>query len=268
MKRPLLELPATLMRVAIADTIQYRASGVIWMLGMILEPVIFLCVWSVATRSSGSALAGQAPQDFAAYYLTLMVVGHLTFSWIMEVFQYRIQFGMLSFELLRPLHPIFADIAQNLAFKLVMLVVLLPSVLVLALVFEPSFTFVPWSLGLGLLLIPLAFAVRFCLDWTFALSAFWTTRITALNRLYYAVVLFFSGRVGPVELLPDALSQLAQLLPFYYVLGFPTELLLGRLTSDQALSGVLVLTLWLAIGLLGLRLVWQRAVLRYSAVGA
>ena len=40
--------------------IQYRASGMIWMLGGTLEPVIYLVVWSVVARSQGGEVAGFA----------------------------------------------------------------------------------------------------------------------------------------------------------------------------------------------------------------
>ena len=90
--------------------IQYRASGLIWMIGAVLDPIIFLVVWSVAARASGGTVGGMAPSDFAAYYIVLMLVNHLTFTWIMEVFQYRIQYGNFNAELLRPVHPIHMDI--------------------------------------------------------------------------------------------------------------------------------------------------------------
>ena len=60
--------------------IQYRASGLIWMIGAVLDPIIFLVVWSVAARASGGTVGGMAPSDFAAYYIVLMLVNHLTLT--------------------------------------------------------------------------------------------------------------------------------------------------------------------------------------------
>ena len=50
--------------------------------------------------------------------------------------------------------------------------------------------------------ILLAFVVRFFMEWTLALAAFWTTRVSALNQMYFMAALFFSGQIAPLELLP------------------------------------------------------------------
>jgi ABC-2 type transport system permease protein len=266
--KAMLELYGTLLRVSIADMIQYRASGMIWMIGAVLEPVVFLVVWSVAARSSGGELGGQGPHDFAAYYLTLMVVNHVTFSWIMEVFQYRIQYGALSFDLLKPLHPIHDDIASNLAYKLVMSVAMVPAVVCLIVVFEPHFHPVMWSLLCAPPALLLALALRFCLDWTLALCAFWTTRISAVNRMYYSIMMFLSGRAAPIALLPAWLGHAALALPFYYVLAFPIELLLGRLRPEEVARGFCMQLGWLTVAVAALTLVWRFALRRFSAVGS
>ncbi|MDD9936131.1 MAG: ABC-2 family transporter protein [Myxococcales bacterium] len=262
-----LDLYGTLLRVAIAGNIQYRAAGMVWMLGMVIEPVIYLVVWSAVADSRGESVAGYDARDFAAYYLTFFVLHHLTFTWIMEVFQYRVQQGSLSFELLRPIHPIYADIADNVAYKLVMLVVMIPAAVVIALAFEPRFQPVGWSLALLPIAVVLAFFTRFFLEWGLAMSAFWTTRTTAVNRTYYSIYLFLSGRAAPIALLPAWLSGVAEHLPFYAMIGFPVELALGKLSPERALSGLGVQLVWTLFALGFVAMVWRRAVRRFSAVG-
>jgi ABC-2 type transport system permease protein len=256
----------TLFRIALAVMIQYRASGVIWMIGSVLEPVIFLVVWSVAARSAGGSVGGMDPRDFAAYYMLVLVVNHLTFSWITEIFQYRIQYGVLSFQLLRPLHPIHQDLADNLAYKLVNLIVIGPALIVCWLLFDPRFP-VAWSLPYAALALPMGFAARFLLDWSVAMVAFWTTRIMAVNRIYYAILWFASGRVAPIALLPAVLRPVAHALPFYYALAFPVELALGRLTPAEVARGFAMQALWVALGAVLITTVWRAAVRRFTAVG-
>lgn len=240
----------------------------IWMLGGTLEPVIYLVVWSVVARSQGGEVAGMGERDFAAYYLVLYLVNHFTFSWIMQVFQFRIQEGSLSFELLRPLHPIHSDIADNVAYKIVMMVVLIPSAVTIWLVFNPRFEVVPWSLALFALSLPMGFAVRFLFEWSLALSAFWTTRVDAINRAYFSVSMFLSGRVAPIVLLPPWLRSAAAGLPFFSMVGFPVELALGRLTLEQALWGMAIQLFWILFGLTLIASLWRVATKRFTAVGS
>jgi len=255
------------LRVAIAIELQYRASSVIWLLGIVVEPVIYLAVWSAAANAQGGEIGGFGPRDFAAYYLVLTLVNQITQGWHMWEFQYRVQQGQFSFLLLRPVHPIHGDLAENLAHKVVMQAALLPMLAVLALVFAPRFQFEPWALALFLPALAMAFALRFVVEWTLALACFWTTRIMAVNQTYFAVLFFLSGRVAPVDLLPSSLQQAASALPFRWMIAFPVELALGRLSPAQAATGFAAQAIWLGLASFGLAILWPRALRRFSAVG-
>ena len=263
-----LDLYRVLARTGIAVQLQYRASGAIWMIGSVLEPTIYLVVWTTVAQSQGGTAGGFTPGAFAAYYITTLFVRHLSFSWVMHEFQFRIQQGQFSALLLRPVHPIHGDIADNISYKLVMLVVLLPAALVLALAFRPTFELELWSVAMFLPALLLAFLVRFFVEWSLALAAFWTTRVNAINQTYFAAWIFLSGLVAPIDLLPGWLATLAKVLPFYWVMGFPTELFVGRLSPEEAWTGLGVQLLWAAAALAALSLLWRVAVRRYSAVGA
>ena len=259
---------ATLLRVAIFGQIQYRASGMVWMIGSALEPMVYLIVWTRVSEVQGGEVGGFSPRDFAAYYITYMFLNHLTFSWVVEVFQYRIQYGQLASELLRPVHPIHNDVAENLAYKLVMMVVMAPAAIVLSLLFEPR-----WQTDLvsGLcvpLVVVLGFAARFAFEWTVAQAAFFTTRTTAINQMYYALLVFLSGRVAPLAVLPAWLGTVASIAPFYWFVGFPVEVALGRLGPRDLAFGIGMQLVWLAAGAAVLRGMWKLALRRFSAVGA
>ena len=261
-------LYAVLVRTGIALQIQYRASNVIWMLGGIVEPLIYLSVWAAVARSQGGQTGGFTPADFAAYYVVLTAVNHWTFAWVMHIFQYRIQDGELSFALLRPVHPIHADLADNLSFKVVMSTVLIPGIAIVWVSFGPSFDRA--SLGSVALFVPAllgGFAVRFLCEWSLALAAFWTTRVTAINNVYFTLLIFLSGRVAPIEMLPDGLQQVSTALPFYFMVAFPVGVLLGRIPADEAVAGFGWQMLWASGALIALSTLWRRAVARFSAVG-
>lgn len=237
------------------------------MIGAVLEPVIFLVVWSTVAETKGGEVGGYTPEEFAAYYIVLMAINHLTFSWIMHTFQYRVQYGNLSHELLRPVHPIHVDISDNIAFKVIQMTMMVPAVILLILVFDPVFELEFWRVLAVIPVIALAALVRFLLEWTLALAAFWTTRITAINQAYFVVLMFLSGRLAPLALLPDWLQSLAISLPFYYIVAFPVELLLGQTAPEDIPSSILVLFFWLLCALALMSLLWKVAIKRYSAVG-
>ena len=77
----------------------------------------------------------------------------------------------------------------------------------------PSLAFIPALL--------LAFLVRFLLEWTLALAAFWTTRVSAINQIYFVLMLFLSGQIAPLTLFPHWIQIVAAILPFRWMIGFP-----------------------------------------------
>jgi ABC-2 type transport system permease protein len=60
----------------------------------------------------------------------------------------------------------------------------------------------------------------------------------------------------------------AGVMPFYYGLGFPTEILLGRLTHAQIYRGLCMQCAFLAGAIGVLSLIWRAALRRFSAVGS
>jgi len=260
------------LKTAIAQMLQYRFGILIWAVWGFVGPLISLAVWTAASASRGGSISGggttYTQHDFAAYFLTFMVVGHLTMSWDAFEFAFRVRDGNLSPRLLKPLNPIHSDLAANIAFKLTTSAMILPAWILLFVMLRPT---PPHSLGLFLLGIPavvLAGLLRYILQYCLALFAFWTTRVEAINELYFALDSFLAGRIAPLALLPAWLAAAAYFSPFRSMGAFPVELLLGRLTGAQIASGFLFQFIWLAVALALFRVMWPAGVRQYSAVGA
>jgi ABC-2 type transport system permease protein len=262
------ELYRQQMKTSFAAMLQYRAALVIWLISQVLDPVIYLIVWTTVTAASGGEVGGYTRGDFAAYFLALMLVNNITYSWIMHEYEYRVREGTLSAALLRPVHPIHADIADNLASKMISTPMMLVLAIGLGFVFRPEIRLVPWALAAFVPAAALAFVLRFLIEWTLALAAFWTTRVSALNQTYYVALLFLSGQVAPLSLFPGFVQAIGMALPFRWMIAFPVELVLGNLTPTQTLIGFGAQMAWIGVGLVLVRIAWRAGVRQYSAVGA
>lgn len=255
-------------RITFATQLQYRAELLIWLIGMILEPVIYLVVWSAVSTAKGGAVDGFGPREFAAYFIVSMLVNFITFDWHMWEMEFRIRDGSFSPLLLRPVHPIHADMASNITYKILMLAVMLPVAAALAYAFDAPIHPSAATVGCFIPAILLAWLLRSVLEWTMALVAFWTTRVLAINRIYFSANVFLSGRMAPLVLLPATLGAVAAYLPFRWSVAFPTELLLGRIPLDEVPRGLLMQCGWIAVCLVLLMVVWKRGVRHYAGVGA
>lgn len=263
----LIDLYLQQFKTTLAAMLQYRAALVIWLIGQILEPLIYLVVWTVVSQTQGGSVGGFTTGEFAAYFIGLMLVNHLTYTWIMYEYEYRVRHGSLSFALLRPVHPIHSDIADNVSSKVVSLPGMFLAAVVLGLLFRPTFHFVPWAVAAAVPALVMAFLLRFFIEWCLALAAFWMTRVNAVNQTYFAAMLFLSGQVAPVALLPGWIQTTAAILPFRWMIAFPLELLLGRLTPIQTMEGFAIQGAWIGLGWISMRIVWRAGVRAYAAVG-
>lgn len=263
--RRLLNSYRHLAQIELAMQLQYRVGLAIWMIEIVLEPTIYLVVWQSA--AGGGEIGGYAARDFAAYYIVLLVVTHFTQMWQMWEYDWRIRHGELNKALILPIHPIHADITANITFKLLMLVIVIPTVIILSLIFQPLLNPPLWSVLAFIPALLLAGALTFFTGWIVAMAAFWTIRTNAINQMYFLAMLFFSGTIAPLSVLPEALQTAANILPFRWMVAFPVELMLGRLSVETTLTGFGIQIFWVIAMLLLLPWVWRQAVRRYGAVG-
>lgn len=252
-----------------AEQWQYRANLLMYLLYWLVSPIVYLAVWTTVARGQG-AVNGLTANDFVTYYLTLLIVDNLTSQITIHILAYKIQDGTLSSELLRPIHPILTNtLVNNLAFKALNFMALIPIWIVLYLLFQPDFSHVAVSsVLLAVPAIVIGFGISFLFGAIITCMAFWTTRVYALNEFYYALAILFSGLFVPLDLLPQAIQSIAQLLPFQLTLYFPIQLILGRLPADVIVRNFVLGIVWLGIGLALFQLVWRAGVKRFSAVGA
>jgi ABC-2 type transport system permease protein len=252
-----------------AEQWQYRANLIMYVLYWLVSPIVYLAVWTTIARAHGS-VSGLTANDFVTYYMTLLIVDQLTSEITIYILAYKIQDGTLSGELLRPIHPILTNtLVNNIAFKALTLLTLIPIWAVLWFLFQPDFSAVTWhNILLAIPAIILGFGISFLLGAALTCVAFWTTRIWSLSEFYSALVVLFSGQFVPLNLMPRLIQDLARYLPFGMFKYYPIQIILGRLSPDEIIRAFAVGTLWLLIALLLFNWAWRAGVRQFSAVGA
>ncbi len=265
--RGYLDLYVTEIKIAISEQFQYRVANYFYMIGMVAEPIIYLVVWSTIARQQGGEVGGFTPGQFAAYYIVWTLVRNMNIIFTPYGWEWRIRQGELSGMLLRPVHPIHWDLGYFAGWKFVVIVMWLPIAAVLSLLFQPELSFRPIDIAVFAVAIWGAYLIRSVNYWILGMLAFWTTRVGPLFEIVFTAELLLSGRLVPLSLMPEWAQQLAGVLPFKWTFGFPIESLVGRLPESELLGGLAMQALWIAIGSIGVAIVWRFAVRRYSAVG-
>lgn len=253
----------TLLSVYYAYMVEYRAELILWVLSGSL-PLILMGVWIEAAQGGQFGLK---PVDFARYFISAFIARQLTVVWVVWEFEREVVEGRLSPRLLQPIDPVWHHVASHLSERLARLPFTL-LLIVLFFVLYPQAFWVPSlsQLLLFLLAIALAFVLRFLIQYTFALFAFWTERASAVEQFWMLFFLFLSGLIAPLDVFPPLVRQVALWTPFPYLVYFPAALLVGLPVNTG--QGLLLILGWTAL-FFGLnRWLWRRGLKQYSGMGA
>lgn len=254
-------------RIGFQREIQYRTRAVMLLIGFLVEPVIYLVVWTSVSEAQGGSIAGLTTGTLAAYYIVWTLVRVYNLAYAPGAWEWRIREGRMNDFLSQPIHPFHRDITFFAGGKFVYTIAWVPVAAFLALVFDPV---IEWSwVNVAGFVVALwgGFAVRFVLLYWLGMVNFWTTRGSAIFGIFVASELLLSGRLVPLELMPDWVEAVAAWLPFKWSFQFPIDTLIGRLEPASVVAGIGAQILWTTIlgGLL--LLTWRRAIRRYAAVG-
>ncbi|MEO1623106.1 MAG: ABC-2 family transporter protein, partial [Cyanobacteria bacterium J06632_3] len=124
----------------------------------------------------------------------------------------------------------------------------------------------PYACFWGAIALILALCLRFLIQYTFAMLAFWVERASAIQQFWFLFYVYLSGVVAPLGLFPDLVREVALWTPFPYLIYFPASLLIG-LPVDLA-KGLITMLAWGVIMLAINRRLWHLGLKRYSGMGA
>lgn len=253
----------TFLSVYYAYMVEYRAELILWVLSGSL-PIILMGVWTEAAQEGNFGLTST---DFARYFLAVFIVRQLSVVWVIWEFEREVVEGKLSPRLLQPIDPVWHHISAHASERIARTPFAIFLIVLFFLLYPQAF----WIPSLGNLLLfvlasGMAFALRFIIQYTFAMFAFWTERANALENLWFLFYLFLSGYIAPLEVFPETLRQIVLLTPFPYLINFPAAILVG--SPVDLLRGFLSTIGWFLV-FLGLnRILWRLGLKRYSGMGA
>jgi ABC-2 type transport system permease protein len=253
----------TLLRIGFAEAVAYRAEMIVWMLTTTM-PLVSLALWS--SVAAEGPVGPFTQRGFAAYFLATLVVRQLTGSWLVWEMNQEIRTGALSQRLLRPIHPLVAYSASNLAALPLRALFAAPiGIIALVVIERPS-----GGLGSPLLCAASlvgAWGINFCTMAAIGSLAFFLESSTAIFEAWLLAFMFLSGYLMPLDLMPPGLRAVAAVLPFRYTVAFPVEIITGARCGRAALHGLAIQWAYVAVAFVAARLTFRAGVRRFSAFG-
>lgn len=246
-----------------AYMLEYRAELLFWIFSGTL-PFILMGAWIEAAQTGRF---GFSSQQFAQYYLAAFVARQMNFIWVIWEFEKEVNQGLLSPRLLQPIDPAWHHFISHVTERMVRL----PMVAILVGIFFALYPSSFWIPSLGQVLgfavaVSLAFCLRFLIQYTFAMAAFWLEKAVAIENVWFFLYLLGSGILAPLEVFPLEVRSAIEWTPFPYLIHFPATLLMGLPVNWG--KALLVLGLWSGAFWVLNRWLWRKGLRRYSGMGA
>jgi len=264
-----MRLYLTMIRLSIADAIQYRVESAIYFLYEMLPPIMMAFVW-LAVYQEQPSVAGFSLAEMLVYTVGVMVLRGTVTLHVEWALDHEIRQGLLSTQLIRPYNYWAYLFVDAISWRFVRLTFTIPVLLGSLLWLGPE---------LGGITIPLerlpalaasvalAYLVCFFLKLCIGFIGFWTNDIMGITTLYEVVASVLGGILIPVALLPDGLQTVSRLLPIQAIYSIPLSILLGK-SEGADIGWALALQVGWIVILWGLATVLWRAGLRqYESVG-
>ncbi|MGD9129487.1 MAG: ABC-2 family transporter protein [Candidatus Woesebacteria bacterium] len=257
----------TILRISWQSTLVYRLNTLMWRFRMFLTSLISISLWLVVFTKQQQFFHYQA-EDMLSYIFLTSILQSLILSSAIQDLATNIYNGRISYLLIRPVNIFAFLLSQDLADKAKNIFFAIIELSLLYLIFQPQFY---WpnlsSLLFFIISILLGFITLFIIMLLFGSIGFWSPETWAPRFLFFMIIQFTSGRLFPLDVLPSLLQKIIYLTPFPYLTFVQTQIFLERFSFNQSLSKVLIGSIWVIVLTIFLKIIWQKGMKNYSAVG-
>jgi ABC-2 type transport system permease protein len=255
-----------MMSVFFQDGLAYRAQGIIWILTDVSLAITMPLVWMAAAK--GGSIAGFSAGDFVTYYLCVLLLNQCIQSHFMWDVAWEVKDGLFSAQIVRPVSWLEFTLLRNLTWRCIRFCLFLPWFFLFVVTYREhlggSEFYLGWQFWLS---VVLGHSVSVMTVLAMALISLFVQEAWSIFELYYLPMLFLSGQLFPISLYPEWAQRLADWMPFYYTVGAPTEILVGRTPMAEMGPVLLAQLAWVVVMTLAFKLMWRFGLRHYTGVG-
>ena len=261
---------STVFSLGVQNAFVYRWNFFIRAAFGLIPLVATIWIWKAIFASRGSDVSGYSFGEMVFYFVAVTVVESLVSpaddEWQIAA---DIREGRISSFLLRPLNYRAYRASLFLSSRVVYAGVALVPLALMAW-WLPGQMRLPadgaaWG-AFGASLV-MAAAIQFLIAFVLATLAFWVLEISTLVFILYSFEYFLSGRIFPIDVMPEGMKAVLMALPFPYELYFPVAIWMGKVSGAAMWSGLAVQAGWTGALLVLSSWLWRRGVRHYGAFG-
>lgn len=257
----------TVFRLGWLDALEYRTEFFVSVIGWGIRVFIALFLWLAVFEAKGSDVGSYSFSGIVRYFFIVQIISGFIFSRVGFDIAHDIYRGDFSNFLLKPMNylsfRLIHEMSKNLFRTLIALFIFGTTVFI-------GFGGIPlalWKIPLGIVAIIGSYLINSCLVCIIALSAFWIINAMRLSFIYFGILTILSGMIIPVDLFPQKIFAVFQLLPFSYIFYFPASILQSEMYQASFLNGFAIQWMYIFILMGILSLFYRQGIKRFEAVG-
>lgn len=260
----------TIFTISWQNELTYRLNFLVWRIRNILRLLMTYFLWK-GVFVAKSQVFGYSQDQVLTYVFLVLIISTIVLSApSSDNIGGEIGSGDLSNYLVKPVSYLMYWFTRDLASKLLNLVFATFEVSLLWLLLRPEISFPtdPVVVTAAMISSLLAMVAYYFISVSARLSAFWAPENTwGVSFLVLILIDILAGGIFPLNILPKALSILLQLTPFPYLIYYPIEIFLGKLTGWELIRVLAQSAIYLLLMYMLMKYLWNKGLRVYSAEG-
>lgn len=249
---------------------EYRANFLLSLFSGIFPMIAQAFLWStIFLNSNQTTILGYDYSHMLTYIIIASIINKLVATGVEWEIATDIKEGGLNKFITRPVGYFPYRIASFMGSKVMQLGIVLAILSVILTVINRRIGLYIeiYKIGYFFLAIILALLLNLLLSIAFSAVAFWTTEAWATFTFMSLLIQFASGGLFPLDILGERVMQVLDILPFKYIVYFPTNIMNNKLSYMQIQQGLVLQLIWI-IGLFAIaKILWKIGMKKYIAVG-
>ena len=257
-------------RISWQNALVYRLNFVMWRVRTILWFFTAYFFW-LAIFTQNQKVFSYDRSTMLTYIIGAALLRSFVLSSRSVTVGTEIANGDLNNYLVKPINYLKNWLARDFADKALNLIFFSLEITLLTLIFNPPIIGPASLMHLFLFLLAVFLAMFIYFFFSFLVSSFtfWYPEHNGwpLRFIVFMLLGFLAGASFPLDIFPALAQKIFKLLPFPYLIFYPLQIYLGRLSHQQILSSFLIMLAWLFILYQLTKIVFKKGLKIYGAYG-
>ena len=261
----------SIFKISLQQEIAYKANFVMWRIRNVFQIFLVFYLWDAIYTDNSRVLFGYDRAQILTYVFGLMIVRALVLSAKANSISGEIASGDFSNYLLKPINFFKYWMTRDVSSKVLNLIFAGFETFLLFLLLKPIFFLQTNPLQLFSFVISIFVAIFIFSMIVFIVSSipFWNPELAwgAQFILFAIVIEFLSGALFPIDILPSAIQNILYWTPFPYLIFFPLEIYLGKISGIAIVQGITIAVFWSVALWFFMNSIWRKGLKVYQSHG-